>query len=83
MEQAEPAESSGSGVIIDGKRILTNAHVVLYASQIFVQADQSTERVPAKVTAIAPNIDLAIVQVDNPSFFDDVRRCRWPTGFRR
>ena len=32
----------------------TNAHVVTYASQIFVQADQSTDRVPAKVVAIAP-----------------------------
>ncbi len=64
-------ESSGSGVILEGKRILTNAHVVLYASQIFVQADQTTERVPAKVKAIAPGVDLAIVEVDKPSFFDD------------
>ena len=45
--------SSGSGAIIDGKRILTNAHVVLYASRILVQANQSTERVPATVEAIA------------------------------
>jgi S1-C subfamily serine protease len=68
--KATPQETSGSGVIIDGKRILTNAHVVLYASQIFVQADQSTERVPAKVKAVAPTVDLAIVEVDRPSFFD-------------
>jgi S1-C subfamily serine protease len=65
-----PEEISGSGVIIDGKRILTNAHVVNYASQVYVQANQSTDRVPAKVTAIAPAIDLALVQVDNPSFYD-------------
>ncbi len=64
-------ETSGSGVILEGKRVLTNAHVVLYASQIFVQADQTTERVPAKVKAIAPGIDLAVVEVDKPSFFDD------------
>ena len=62
--------SPAPGVIIEGKRILTNAHVVHYASQVYVQADQSTERVPAKVKAIAPSIDLAIVEVDNPSFFD-------------
>ena len=68
--KGNPEEIAGSGVIIDGKRILTNAHVVLYASQIFVQADQSTERVPAKVKAIAPGIDLAIVEVEKPSFFD-------------
>ena len=57
-------------MIIDGKRILTNAHVVLYASQIFVQANQSTERVPAKVQAMAPGVDLAIVEVEKPAFFD-------------
>ena len=49
-----PRESSGTGVIIDGKRILTNAHMVNYASQVYVQADQSTDRIPAKVMAIAP-----------------------------
>ena len=58
-------------MILEGKRVLTNAHVVLYASQIFVQADQTTERVPAKVKAIAPGIDLALVEVEKPSFFDD------------
>jgi S1-C subfamily serine protease len=63
-------ESSGSGAVIDGKRILTNAHVVLYASQLFVQGDQSTERVPAKVLAIAPGVDLAVIEVEKPSFFD-------------
>ena len=65
-----PDEVSGSGVIIDGKRILTNAHVVLYASQIFVQADQTTERVPAKVKAVAPGMDMAIIEVEKPSFFE-------------
>ncbi len=41
-----PQQISGSGVIIDGHRILTNAHVVLYASQIQVQANQSGDMVP-------------------------------------
>jgi S1-C subfamily serine protease len=34
-----PAEFTGSGVVIDGKRILTNAHMVLYSSQVQVQAN--------------------------------------------
>ncbi len=63
-------EVSGTGVIIEGKRILTNAHVVNHASQIFVQASQTTERVPATVKAIAPAIDMAIVAVESPSFFE-------------
>jgi S1-C subfamily serine protease len=32
-----PTEVTGSGVVIEGKRILTNAHVVLYASQVQVR----------------------------------------------
>jgi S1-C subfamily serine protease len=65
-----PQETGGSGVIIEGKRILTNAHVVSYASQVFVQGNQSTDRVPAKVKVLAPGIDLAIVEVEQSSFFD-------------
>jgi S1-C subfamily serine protease len=63
-------EVSGSGAIIDGKRILTNAHVVLYASRILVQANQSTERIPATVEAIAPGIDLAVLKLSNEAIFD-------------
>ncbi len=61
---------SGTGAIIDGNRILTNAHVVLYASQIRVQADQSTERVPATVEAIAPGIDLAVLKLSDNGMFE-------------
>lgn len=64
-----PQETSGSGVIIEGKRILTAAHMVLYASQLFVQANQSTEKVPATVVGVAPGVDLAVIQVEG-SFFE-------------
>jgi len=63
-------EATGSGVILPGKRILTNAHVVGYASQVFVQANQSTERVPAKVKVYVPGLDMAILEVDDPAFFE-------------
>jgi S1-C subfamily serine protease len=68
--KASPMEISGSGVIIEGKRILTNAHVALYASQIFVQPHESGDKEPATVEAIAPGIDLAVLKLDNASFFD-------------
>jgi S1-C subfamily serine protease len=64
-----PQEISGSGVIIEGHRILTNAHVVLYANQIQVQANQSGDKVSATVEAIAPGIDLALLKLDDDSFF--------------
>jgi S1-C subfamily serine protease len=66
----QPQEVSGSGVVIEGRRILTNAHVVLYASQVQIQANQAGDKISATVEAIAPGIDLAVLKLDDPSFFD-------------
>ena len=65
-----PAEVTGSGVVIEGHRILTNAHVVTYASQVQVQGNQAGDKVFATVIAVAPGIDLAVLQVDDKAFFD-------------
>ena len=65
-----PQQVKGSGVVINGKRILTNAHVVRYSSQIYVQPNQSARRIPARVEAISPSIDLALLKLDDDSFFD-------------
>jgi S1-C subfamily serine protease len=65
-----PQELSGSGVVIEGKRILTNAHVVLYASQVQIQANQAGDKLSASVESIAPGIDLAVLKLDDESFFD-------------
>ncbi len=65
-----PSEATGTGVIIEGKRILTNAHVVLYASQVQVQANQAGDKISATVEAIAQGIDLAVLKLDDESFFD-------------
>src|ERR1035438_2120564 len=51
-----PSEATASGVVIEGKRILTNAHVVLYASQVQVQANAAGDKVSATVLAVAPGI---------------------------
>ena len=64
-------ESSGTGVVIEGKRILTNAHVVSYAASIRVQPDQSGDQFQATVEAIAPDIDLAVLKLADESFFDN------------
>jgi S1-C subfamily serine protease len=65
-----PSEVTASGVVIEGKRILTNAHVVLYASQVQIQANAAGDKVSASVLAVAPGIDLAVLQLDDASFFD-------------
>jgi S1-C subfamily serine protease len=65
-----PREASGTGVVIDGKRILTNAHVVLYASQLFVESNQSSDKLAALVDAVSPGMDLAVLRLEDESFFE-------------
>jgi S1-C subfamily serine protease len=65
-----PSEVTASGVVIEGRRILTNAHVVLYATQVQIQANAAGDKLPATVVAVAPGIDLAVLQLDDASFFD-------------
>jgi S1-C subfamily serine protease len=65
-----PSEATASGVVIEGRRILTNAHAVLYATQVQIQANAAGDKLPATVVAVAPGIDLAVLQLDDPTFFD-------------
>lgn len=67
--KSAPQEFTGSGVVIEGNRILTNAHVVSYATQVQVQARQGGDKIGATVVAIAPGIDLAVLKLDDESFF--------------
>jgi S1-C subfamily serine protease len=65
-----PIEVMGTGAVIDGKRILTNAHIVLYANEVFVQSQKGGDRIVAKVSALGAGIDLAILTLEDESFFD-------------
>lgn len=62
-----PEEFTGTGFVIEGDLILTNAHVVEYASQIFVQPPQSADRLRAELVAIARGIDLAVIRLRRDS----------------
>ncbi len=68
-QKGSPQEATGSGAIIEGNRVLTNAHVVMYGSQVFVQPNGSGDKLPATVVAIAPGIDLAVLKLEDESFF--------------
>ena len=68
--KSSPEEVTGSGVVIEGKRILTNAHVVNYASQVQIQANQAGDKISATVEFMAPGIDLAVLKLDDEKFFD-------------
>lgn len=62
-------QSSGSGSIIAEQRILTNAHVVADASYIQVQRQNDPNKFRARVEFIAHETDLAILTVEDPTFF--------------
>jgi S1-C subfamily serine protease len=66
----QPQEMTSSGVVIEGRRILTLASMLLPGSQIYVQPDRSGEKLPASVAARAPGIDLAVLKLDDESFFE-------------
>jgi S1-C subfamily serine protease len=65
----EPREVIGSGVVISGSRILTTNHVVNYASRILVEPDGSSDKLVASVKANSFGKDLAVLTLDDPSFF--------------
>lgn len=72
--QTEGAELYvGSGVIIAGNRILTNAHVVEDAVAIEVKRADASEAFPALVTFISHDADLALVEVQDAEFFKGAR----------
>lgn len=66
-----PRQSSGSGSVIEGNRILTNAHVVADASYVQAQKFNDPQRYAARVLFISHEADLALLTVDDPSFFAD------------
>ncbi|MBI4665409.1 MAG: trypsin-like peptidase domain-containing protein [Nitrospinae bacterium] len=61
--------SSGSGVIIEGGRILTNAHVVSDSVYIEVKRPGDPRKYPAQITAIGHQCDLAVLKTKDPAFF--------------
>ena len=65
--------STGSGAIIEGEYILTNAHVV--ANQAFIEVERYGERKRyiAKVFAVSHQADLALLKVEKKAFFSGVK----------
>lgn len=62
--------ASGTGFIIKGKKIMTNAHVVSWARQIIVKRYQDPRPYLAKVAFVGHDCDLAVLDVEDPHFFD-------------
>lgn len=68
--------SSGTGVVIEGNRILTAAHVVADAVSLQVKLAGRPDRYPAEVVQIAHDADLAVVRPLDTAFFAGVTPMR-------
>ncbi len=65
-------QSTGSGCVIKGRRILTNAHIVSDQTFIQVRRNGSARRYKARVLNVAHTADLALLTVDDPAFFENI-----------
>ncbi len=64
--------ATGSGCIIEGDRILTNAHVVSDHTFIQVRRHGQTKKYAASILAVSHEADLALLTVNDPTFFAGV-----------
>ena len=69
--------STSSGFIIDGRRVLTNAHSVEHHTQVKLKKRGDDKKYVARVLAIGVECDLALLTVDDASFFDGVAPVRF------
>lgn len=63
-------KGSGTGFVIKGKKIVTNAHVVDWPRQILVRRYQDPRPYPAHVKFLAPDCDLAVLEIEEERFFN-------------
>ena len=61
---------TGSGVVIEGHRILTNGHVVANAAYLAVRKSGDIKNYPARVAFAGHDGETAVITVDDESFFE-------------
>lgn len=61
----------GAGFVIEGSRIMTNAHVVSNARFLSVEKENDPKRYVASVEHVAHDCDLAVLKVADSNFFRD------------
>ncbi len=62
----------GAGFVIDGNRIMTNAHVVSNSRYLTVEREGDPNKYPASVQFVAHDCDLALLKVNAPNFFKNM-----------
>jgi S1-C subfamily serine protease len=68
-----PHRASGTGFLIDGNRIMTNAHVVAWTTQLVIRKYHDPKPYFAHVEFVGHDVDLAVLKVDDASFYDGMQ----------
>lgn len=64
---------SGSGFMVEGNRILTNAHNVSNSRYVELRKEDVAKPYMARVVYVGHDCDLAMLTVDDPGFFEGTR----------
>jgi S1-C subfamily serine protease len=67
-----PSNSTGSAVVIGPGLLLTGAHVIANATFLQVQKPSHPDKAIARVRAVSHDCDLALLEVVEPGFLDDI-----------
>lgn len=65
--------STGSGFVISGNRILTNAHIVANQTFLMVRKPGLQKKYVAKLEVVGHECDMAILKVEDPDFFKGLK----------
>jgi len=68
-----PSSSTGSGVVLEGRRILTGAHVVANATFVQVQKIDDPTKYTARLVGVCHDADLALLSVEDDRFHAGLR----------
>jgi S1-C subfamily serine protease len=69
-KRKDMTQTAGSGFIIDSNKILTNAHNVSNSRYLELRKENIARRYPARILFVGHDCDLAILTVDDKSFFE-------------
>ena len=69
-QNGQDYNSTATGFIIDGNRIITNAHAVLNEKFLQVRKEGDSRKYKANVKFISEEYDLAMIDVEDKSFFN-------------
>jgi S1-C subfamily serine protease len=62
----------GAGFVINGNRIMTNAHVVSNSRYLTVERDGDPNKYPARVLFVAHDCDLALITTEAANFYKNM-----------